>query len=147
MRKGFTLIEITIVIIIMGTMATLALPRITGQLDVARGAEALVYMWMLKNQSLNCYESHETMARCDDPVKLGVQPPNSPRHTYSYASIGVDEFHVMAVSNYVPTNCLKMSVLGSTGKVGLTGYGFLSNVISRASQYPANGAGADCTAY
>ena len=38
-KKGFTLIEIIIVIVILGVLATLALPRLAAQVDAAEAAD------------------------------------------------------------------------------------------------------------
>ena len=40
-QKGFTLIEVIIVIVILGVLATLALPKITGQIASSEAAEAM----------------------------------------------------------------------------------------------------------
>jgi prepilin-type N-terminal cleavage/methylation domain-containing protein len=148
MKNGFTLIEIIIVIIIIGIQATLALPRLVAQLEVGRAGEALLYMGVLKNQALNCYDANQSMARCNAPAFLGVTAPASARFTYTYSNNGDDEFRVLAHSRANTANCIKMSVLGSTGLIGMSGFGDLTGIVGRASPNLANGTtGTACTAY
>jgi prepilin-type N-terminal cleavage/methylation domain-containing protein len=60
MAKGFTLIEIIIVIVIIGVLATLAMPRITGQIEVARGAEAINMFGAIRRSAINCVDLANT---------------------------------------------------------------------------------------
>jgi general secretion pathway protein G len=54
-KRGFTLIELMVVITILGILAVLILPRITGQTDVARETAAKVQMKNIE-QALNQFE-------------------------------------------------------------------------------------------
>jgi prepilin-type N-terminal cleavage/methylation domain-containing protein len=145
--KGFTLIEIIIAVVIVAVLATFALPRLASQVETGNAAEALVYAGVLKNAALACYDTSGDMAICNSPALLAISPPASPRFNYTYLNGGADEFYLLAVSQNKPTNCIKMSVSGSSGQIGMTGYGELFPVVNRASANPANGAGGNCAAY
>ncbi len=53
-RSGFTLLEIIIVIIIVGVLASLALPRFFNTIEYARSTEALNMIGTLKRGADRC---------------------------------------------------------------------------------------------
>mgnify|MGYP001562150258 FL=1 len=53
-KSGFTLLEIIIVIIIVGVLASLALPRFLSTVSLAKATEALANMGALKNALDRC---------------------------------------------------------------------------------------------
>ena len=94
--SGFTLIEIIIVIVIIGILATLALPRITGQIESARAAEAMNIFGALRRSLINCIDMQTTTpgneaavgGNCDQWGELGMAQPQGAVFTYfsAYAS-------------------------------------------------------------
>lgn len=81
-RKGMTLIEIMIVLAIIGSIAALLLPSITGQLDKSKVKEARIQMTQIVN-ALSMYytdcgkypESLEGLTKADaDCSNWGPQP-------------------------------------------------------------------------
>lgn len=55
MKKGFTLLEVVIVIIIIGVLTSLALPRLFSVVEGARAAEALATISSLRTALERCY--------------------------------------------------------------------------------------------
>jgi prepilin-type N-terminal cleavage/methylation domain-containing protein len=87
-KKGFTLIEIVIVIVIIGVLATLTLPKITGQIEASRAAEAMSMFGIIKrsaeqigNMTNNVFTDTGTFA------KLGIQSPASGSIFRYYSSV------------------------------------------------------------
>ena len=95
-NKGFTLIEIIIVIVIIGVLATLALPRITGQIEASRGAEAMNMFGAIRRAAINCVDMGTVVAggeaaaanNCITWANLGMTAPTGAQFTYNSAVAG-----------------------------------------------------------
>ena len=95
-NKGFTLIEIIIVIVIIGVLATLALPRITGQIEAARGAEAMNYFGAIRRAVTNCVDmgnasgdipgANAAAANCLTYGQIGMTAPAAGTALFTYYS-------------------------------------------------------------
>lgn len=85
--RGFTLIEIIIVIVILGILATIALPKITGQMEASRASEAMNIFGTLRRAASDCYDmANSTNTNCLTKAQLGVDipsPANGASFTYS----------------------------------------------------------------
>lgn len=75
--KGFTLLEIIIVVIIIGVLASLAMPRYFKTVEYAKGQEALTSLSILRQAMNRCYLFDFQYTKCaltsldvDDPGKL-----------------------------------------------------------------------------
>ena len=84
MKKGFTLVELIIVIIIVGILAAVAMTQYTKVVEKGRGAESRLILGALRCAQIAEYmesESYETLAN------LGVEAPASCQrtHYFSYA--------------------------------------------------------------
>jgi prepilin-type N-terminal cleavage/methylation domain-containing protein len=76
-KKGFTLIEIMITIVIVGVMSTVALPLISGQIESVRASEAFQIMGSLKKSVENCLTmASGNIAECSSIASLNVEVPS-----------------------------------------------------------------------
>ena len=93
-KSGFTLLEIIIVIIIVGVLASLALPRFFRTIGFARSSEALNTVGVIKRQVDNCALMEgggATMsygAQCDTFGEIGIDDPGAvPGANFIYAFV------------------------------------------------------------
>lgn len=109
MSKGFTLIEILIVIIIVGILTSLAVPVYQAQLSRAYQQEALTHLGALRRALAFHYSVYETYngANIGSPCNLKYCPndPDAAGQVPHYFYIleildGGSNYRVTAVSNY-----------------------------------------------
>lgn len=77
-KSGFTLLEIIIVIIIIGVLASLALPRFFKTIEYSRSAEALQSISTIRQSLERCIlQSPGTLSNCNTIAKLDVEDPGT----------------------------------------------------------------------
>ncbi len=109
-RSGFTLLEIIIVIIIVGVLASLALPRFFATVEFSKSTEALTAMATIRQSMERCWlMANQDYTNCGvgtpaDFTQLDIEDPaNSPNAHFTYAiAVGADpsaEYTITATRN------------------------------------------------
>lgn len=80
-NEGFTLLEVTIVLVISGILAAIALPSFLNQTSKAKQVEAKIYLGTLNRAQQGYVMEHAQFA--DTITQLGIAFPNSPNYSYS----------------------------------------------------------------
>lgn len=88
-KSGFTLLEIIIVIIIVGVLASLALPRFFSTVEFSKSSEALNSIGVLRGAMERCYlASSGTYVGCA-LASLDVEDPSTtPGTRFAYTLVG-----------------------------------------------------------
>lgn len=126
-NKGFTLIEIIIVIVILGILATLAVPRITGQMESSRAAEAMQMFGALRRSATDCLQmSNGSTSSCVTTGQLGVSIPtvaNGASFTYTSEadSPAANQIEFKAVRTISGTDHAMCMVVTGDGAGNVTG--------------------------
>jgi prepilin-type N-terminal cleavage/methylation domain-containing protein len=80
-HQGFTLLELTIVLVIGGILAAIAIPSFLNQANNAKQVEAKMYLGSLNRAQQEYILQHSQFT--NDMQQLGVVPYNSPNYRYS----------------------------------------------------------------
>jgi len=72
-RKGFTLVELAVVIIIIGVLASFAVPRFLDSVERSKAGEAFNYLAAIRSAQERFQIRQGTY--CDDITKLDIQMP------------------------------------------------------------------------
>ena len=72
-RRGFTLVELAVVIIIIGVLAAFAVPRFLKSVERSKAAEAFNYLSAVRAAEERFQVQNGTY--CDDVTKLDIQMP------------------------------------------------------------------------
>ena len=85
-KKGFTLLEIIIVVIIVGVLASLALPRLFSTVEFSRSTEALAAIGSLRSAMERCLlKSGNTYLGCTKLTLDMSDPDGNPGTHFTYA--------------------------------------------------------------
>lgn len=104
---GFTLLELIIVVVIVGVLAGLAMPRMSIMIERARGTEAIVTMTQIRSGMERCYVMSRDFRTCVQVVpgryfeKIGLADPDknvNSHFTYGFRA-DVDRYWVYAARN------------------------------------------------
>lgn len=106
--SGFTLLEILIVLIILGIMASLTVPSFTGQVERSRAVEALKRLKLTREALANFHAENGTFLGATIPLAgggtLAYNPNSRPfgetlLFTYTFSALGNNFYTVRATRN------------------------------------------------
>lgn len=103
-KSGFTLLEIIIVIIIVGVLASLALPRFFSTVEYSRSTEALNALGVIRKSVVRCGMVNDNVVGCDDFAAIDIDDPGGEpgaHFTYAIAVTGANAFTVTATRNTI----------------------------------------------
>ncbi len=135
-QSGFTLLEIIIVIIIVGVLASLALPRLFSTVEFSRSAEALSAIATIRSSMERCYLANNgTYSNCGNGAWTQldiVNPASSPNAHFNYGitANGTIGYTILATRNTVDggASTSTITVTQNTTQVTRAGAGAFSGL-------------------
>ena len=103
-KSGFTLLEIVIVIIIIGVLAGLALPRFFSTIEYSRSIEALVNLASVRQGMERCYIQRKSYKTCTTFEMLALDDPSkTPNSFFSYQILNLTNngYRLVATRNTI----------------------------------------------
>ena len=101
-KSGFTLLEIIIVIIIVGILASLAMPKFFKTVEYSRATEALGSLGAIRRAMDICYQPTQSYAPCTDFTRLSIEDPGAmtgAHWTYAWTIAPPSAFVITATRN------------------------------------------------
>ena len=126
-KKGFTLLEVIIVIIIVSVLASLALPRFFKTVEYSRAMEALENLSTVRQSMNRCYMTQgSSYTPCSVWLELDIEDPGSApgsHFTYSFTGIPltISTFRIQATRNTVDSGIVSSFV--TIDQLGVRGGG------------------------
>ena len=103
-KSGFTLLEIIIVIIIIGILASLAMPKFFKTVEFSRSTEALGSLGAIRRAMDICYQPTRDYTPCNAFSALSIEDPGTiagAHWTYAFSNLGANTYTITATRTTV----------------------------------------------
>ncbi len=112
--KGFTLLELIIVIIVVGVLASLAIPRMLKLQEGVLAAEAMSNMSAIHKLVQSCAAQFNDYSKCDKFSQINMEyPGNDPNSHFDYAIAGWGSAGYVIGAQYRGGSLVELNPLGS----------------------------------
>ena len=134
-NKGFTLLEIIIVVIIVGVLASLALPRLFSTVEFSKSSEAMASFSSIRGSLDRCHLRKGTYDSCNDFTKLDIDDPEDitgAHFTYTIGSTSATEYQITATRTAFDSgnagDYIHLHLNTAADEVQITGTGAFQNL-------------------
>lgn len=108
-QRGFTIIELMIVIAVIGILAMIAYPSYIRYVARARNAEAESYLMALYDAQIQYYTEYRSYTLTEADLRVGLEKPSAEYFSFSYAVCPGSAVSVCVVMQANPASGLAVS--------------------------------------
>jgi prepilin-type N-terminal cleavage/methylation domain-containing protein len=88
LRRGFTLVELSVVIVVIGVLAAFAVPKFAQSVERSKASEAFSYLNAIRSSQENYHNRQGAYATCFTDLDVSM---TAPKYFNVPTSIGADE--------------------------------------------------------